>query len=341
MIHESLALLQPAGIFRKVTDLLELRALQCLVRHGSWSKAAKELGMSRVQLQRVISSLEVRLGVSVFGPSPGVALTDEGLALYKRTSGALDALTKAEAALRRDTPQPRGKVRITAPVVLGLSYVAPAIGRLRELYPELAIELSVTDRFVDLRDENFDLAIRAGSNFDSRLSAQTLCANRRVLVASPTYIEAHGAPKEPEDLTNHECILFTPFTNQGEWRLQGPREVSVTVSGQLSTNNGFVLNSFAEQGLGITLGATLSLVPALLAGRLVRVLPEYELERTHIFAAYPATSEVPLCVSTIIDFFAKEFSDPPIWDQQLAGNAIASQAPPAAKKARKPSQRRT
>jgi DNA-binding transcriptional LysR family regulator len=302
-----------------VTDLLELRALHCLVRHGSWAKAAKELGMSRVRLQKVLSNLEQRLGVSLLGPSPSVVLTDEGLAFYKRTTAALDALTNAEATLLRHTPTPNGKVRVTAPVVLGLAYVAPAIGRLRQRYPELALELSLTDRFVDLRDENFDLAIRAGAPFDARLSARPLCTNRRVLVASPSYVETRGAPQTPDDLTQHECILFTPFTNQGEWKLQGPRgTVAVQVSGQLATNNGYALNNFAEQGLGITLGATLSLAPALLAGRLVRILPEYELERTQIFAAYPATSEPPIGVSAVIEFFAREFCDPPVWDRQLA-----------------------
>lgn len=304
-----------------MTDLLELRALHGLVRLGSWAKAAKELGVSPVEVQRLIASLEDRLGVSLVGPPPSAALTDEAIAFYKRTSSALDALTKAEASLLQHVPTFSGKVRMTAPVVLGLAYVVPAIGRLRELYPELAVEVSLTDRFVDLRDENFDLAIRAGTAFDARLSARMLCANRRILVASPGYISTKGAPQTPEELANHECILFTPFTNPNEWKLHGPSgNVVVQVSGQLSTNNGYALNNFAEQGLGITLGATLSLGPALLAGRLVRVLPEYELERTQIIATYPATAEPPLRVSTVIDFFAEEFGDPPIWERQLAGN---------------------
>lgn len=303
-----------------VTDLLELRALHGMVRLGSWAKAAKELGVSPLEVQRLIASLEARLGVSLVGPPPSAALTDEGIAFYQRTSSALDALTKAEASLVQHAPTPSGKVRMTAPVVLGLAYVVPTIGRLRELYPELAVEVSLTDRFVDLRDENFDLAIRAGTAFDARLSARVLCTNRRVLVASPGYLTTKGAPQTPEELTNHECILFTPFANPTEWKLHGPGgDVVVQVSGQLSTNNGYALNNFAEQGLGITLGATLSLGPALLAGRLVRVLPEYELERTQIIATYPAAVELPLRVSTIIDFFAKEFGDPPIWDRQLDG----------------------
>lgn len=303
-----------------MTDLLELRALHGVVRHGSWAKAAKELGVSALEVQRLIANLEGRVGVLLVGPPPSAALTDEGIAFYKRTSSALDALTKAAASLVKHAPTPTGKVRMTAPVVLGLAYVVPAIGRLRELYPELAVEVSLTDRFVDLRDENFDLAIRAGTAFDARLSARVLCTNRRVLVASPGYIAANGAPQTPEELANHECILFTPFTNPNEWKLNGPAgDVVVQVSGQLATNNGYALNAFAEQGLGITLGATLSLGPALLAGRLVRVLPEYELDRTQVIATYPATAEPPLRVSAVIDFFAKEFGDPPIWDRELAG----------------------
>lgn len=303
-----------------MTDLLELRALHCLVRLGSWTKAAEELGLSRVRLQDVIASLEARLGVSLFGPAPSVALTDEGLAFYKRTTAALEALTKVEASLLEHTPVPSGRVRVTVPVVLGLAYVIPAIGRLTELYPEIALDLSLTDRFVDLHDENFDLAIRAGIPFDTRLTARPLCVNRRVLVAAPRYIEANGAPQTPDELTNHECILFTPFTNPNEWKLNGPAGSSVAqVSGRLSANNGYALNDLAEQGLGITLGATLSLAPALLDGRLVRVLPEYELEQTQIFAAYPSTTELPLRVSAVIDFFAKELCDPPLWERQLAG----------------------
>lgn len=303
-----------------MTDLLELRALHGMVRLGSWAKAAKELGVSPLEVQRLIASLEARLGVSLVGPPPSAALTDEGIAFYQRTSSALDALTQAEASWVRHAPTPSGKVRMTAPVVLGLAYVVPTIGRLRQLYPDLTVEVSLTDRFVDLRDENFDLAIRAGTAFDARLSARVLCPNRRVLVASPRYIATHGAPQTPEALANHECILFTPFANPNEWKLRGPAgDVVVQVSGQLSTNNGYALNNLAEQGLGITLGATLSLGPALLAGSLVRVLPEYELERTQIIATCPAAAELPRHVSAVIDFFAEEFGDPPIWDRQLVG----------------------
>jgi DNA-binding transcriptional LysR family regulator len=291
------------------------------VQQSSWSKAARELGVSRAQLLQTISSLEHRLGVSLLEPTPSeVTLTEAGREFYQRTSAALESITRVEATLQGAAPEPYGKVRISAPVVLGLGYVAPLLGKLRSRYPDLAVELSLTDRFVDLIHEGVDLAIRVGAPFDSRLSTRRLCSNRRVLVAAPGYLEAQGTPQQPEELSEHECILFTPFTNQGQWRLKGPDGAKVVpVSGQLSTNNGYVLNNLAEQGLGITLGATLSLAPALLEGRLVRVLPQYEMEETSIFAAYPAQTEIPARVSRVIEFFADYLCDPPSWDQQLVG----------------------
>jgi DNA-binding transcriptional LysR family regulator len=304
-----------------MTDLLEIKALHCLTRLGSWAKAASELGVSRSQLRQIVSRLEQRLGVALLDRSAGeVVLTEAGAAFQARTVKALDELAKVEASLQNTTVRPIGKVRISAPVVLGQTYVAPLVGVLRRRYPELAVELTLTDRFVDLVHEEIDMAVRVGSPFDARLTTRRLCTNRRVLVASPAYLERHRAPEQPQDLSDHDCILFTHFTNQGQWRLAGPGgSVTVPVSGMLSTNNGYVLNNLAEQGLGVTFGATLSLAPALLAGRLVRLLPQYEMEQTGIFVAHLPADELPSRVGAAIDFFAEHLTDPPSWDRQLAG----------------------
>jgi DNA-binding transcriptional LysR family regulator len=303
-----------------MTDLLELQSLHCLVRHGSWTKAAAELEVSRSQLRQTMSRLEQRLGVKLLNRGVGeFGLTEAGAAFHERTIKALDELAKVEAALQKTTVRPRGKVRISAPVVLGQTYVAPLIGQLRHRYPELALEITLTDRYVDLVHEEVDLAIRVGSPFDARLATRRLCTNRRVLVASPDYLRRHPAPEHPEDLSDHDCILFTHFTHQGQWRIVGPSGgVNVPVSGMLSSNNGYVLNSMAEQGLGITFGATLSLAPALLAGRLVRLLPKFEMEETGIFATHlpDATSSAMVAV---VEFFAEQLTDPPSWERQLAG----------------------
>ena len=304
-----------------MTELPELKALHCLVRHGSWVKAAHELGVSRAQLTQTVALLEQRLGVPLLDRSAGeVRLTEAGIAFHARTGKALDELAKIEAALQHTVVRPNGKVRISAPVVFGQTYVAPLIGELRRRYPELAVELSLMDRFVDLVHEEVDLALRVGSPFDSRLGSRRLCTNRRILVASPRYLEEHGALERPQDLSDHECILFTAFTNEGQWKLTGPEGTAVVpVSGMLSTNNGYVLNNLAEQGLGVTFGATLSLAPALLDGRLVRVLCDYEMEQTGIFAVYVARDDLPTRVTAVIDFFAEKLVDPPLWERQLVG----------------------
>jgi DNA-binding transcriptional LysR family regulator len=306
-----------------VAEILELKVLHCLVQQLSWSKAAAELGLTRDEIARIMARLEQRLGVALLDrDGEAVSLTEAGSAFHARTGQALDELAKAEAALTSAEVQPIGKLRISAPVVLGQAYVAPLLKRLRQRYPELSIELSLMDRFVDLIHEHVDLAIRAGSPFDSRLSSRRLCKNRRVLVASPAYLEQHGTPQTPEDLCSHECILFTGFANSREWRLTGPSgTTALLVSGMLSSNNGYVLNTLAEHSLGITFGATLSLAPSLLAGRLVRVLSPYEMEETAIFAVYPATDRLPTKVAAVVDFFAEQLTDPPVWDRQLVGRA--------------------
>ena len=309
------------AILRGMTDLLELQSLHCLVRVGSWTKAATELKVTPAQLRHTLSRLEQRLGVKLLNRGARtVALTAAGADFHARTIKALDELAQVEAALQKTTVQPRGKVRISAPVVLGQTYVAPLIGKLRQRHPQLAIELTLTDRYVDLIHEEIDLAIRVGSPFDARLATRRLCTNRRVLVASPGYLEGHKAPQRPEDLSDHDCILFTHFTHQGQWRVTGPNGVvSVPVSGMLSTNNGYVLNNLAEQGLGITFGATLSLAPALLAGRLVRLLPKYEMEETGIFATHLPIHETHSGVVAVVEFFAEHLTDPPTWERKLTG----------------------
>jgi DNA-binding transcriptional LysR family regulator len=306
-----------------VAEILELKVLHCLVQQLSWAKAAVELGLTPEDIAQIMTRLEQRLGVALIDrSSETVLLTEAGSAFHARTGQALDELAKAEAAVTSAEVQPIGKVRISAPVVLGQAYIAPLIRQLRQRYPELSIELSLMDRFVDLIHEQVDLAIRAGSPFDSRLSSRRLCKNRRVLVASPDYLKQHGTPQTPEDLSSHECVLFTGFANSREWRLTGPNgTITLSVSGMLSSNNGYVLNTLAEQSLGITFGATLSLAPSLLAGRLVRVLSPYEMEETAIFAVYPATERLPTKVAAVVDFFAEQLTDPPIWDRQLVGKA--------------------
>jgi DNA-binding transcriptional LysR family regulator len=313
-----------------MSEILELRALRSLVKHSSLQKAAAELALSLPEVESLLAHLEQRLGVQLLQHEGGrTQLTDAGVTFHRSTARVLDELADAEAAFGHVRVQPSGKVRISAPVVLGQQALLPLVRELNTLFPSLAIDLSLVDRYVDLIHEEVDLAIRVGGPTDPRVTAERLCTNRRLLVASPRYLADRGTPTKPEELSQHDCILFSAFSNPNEWRLQGPDGVeTVSVSGLLSTNNGAVLTALAEQGLGISFSPTLSLLPFLLDGRLVRVLPDHEMEETSVFAIYPHCDRLPTNISVVIDYLKTKLSDPPSWDQQLSGRVLGFSATP-------------
>lgn len=304
-----------------VTETLELTVFHCVVRHSSYAKAAEELGLSPSGVSRIVTRLEERLGARlVQRTTRKLSLTEAGAAFHARTLQVLLDLAEAEAEVQEVTLRPRGHLRISAPVVFGRLWMGKLVHLLLERYPELTVDLSVTNRFVDLVEEGMDLAIRIGSLSDSRIIARRLCTNLRVLVASPTYIAQHGMPQHPNDLVNHECIVYTSFPRPREWKLLGPDGlVSVQVSGRFAANNAEIITDTAKQGRGITLGATLSIGAALLSGELVRVLPQYTLEPSAVFAVYPSARQLSSKVRAAVDFMAEQLQDPPTWDRELAG----------------------
>jgi DNA-binding transcriptional LysR family regulator len=304
-----------------MAETLELEVFHCVVKHSSYAKAAEELSLSPSGVSRIISRLEERLGARlVQRTTRKLSLTEAGVAFHARTAQVLADLAEAESEVREATLRPRGTLRVTAPVVFGQLHVAQLFEQLLNKYPELSIDLSLTDRFVDLINEGVDLAIRVGSLSDSQLVARRLCTNHRILVASPAYLERHGTPREPSDLGRHECLVFTGFARPREWRLVGPAGlVNVSLNSRVATNNPLVLTDSARRGLGITIGATLSIAPALLSGELVRVLPDYEFEASAIFALFPSARQLSTKVRAAVDFLAQNLEDPPSWDRSILG----------------------
>jgi DNA-binding transcriptional LysR family regulator len=303
------------------TETQELLVFHAVVKHMSAAKAARELGLTPSGVSRVLSRLEERLGVRLLQRTTRkVSLTEEGAVFHSRTMQILNDLADAEAEMRKHAVQPRGNLRMTAPVVFGRLHLSPLLSKLLERHPELGVDLQLVDRFVDLIDEGLDLAIRVGSLPDSRLIARRLCANRRVLVASPAYVARRGVPQTPDELSDHDCLLFTGFSRPREWRLVGPEgPLSVTVSGRVATNNVDALCDAALGGQGVTMGATLQAWPYLRSGELVRVLPEYEFAPSAIFAVFPSARQLSTKVRAMVDFLGDEWTDPPRWDLELNG----------------------
>lgn len=303
------------------TETHELVAFHAVVKHSSFAKAAEELSLSPSGVSRIVTRLEERLGVRlVQRTTRSLSLTEAGAAFYARASQILDDLADAEAEVQKATAQPRGNLRLTASLLFGEMYIAPLLAEILALYPELSIDLTLTNRFVDIIDEGIDLALRIGALSDSRLIARRLCANKRILVASPDYLARHGVPKHPDELAEHEMVIYTGFARPREWKLIGPDgPVSVTISGRVGTNNIAVLGDSAKKGLGITVGPTMSVNQELLKGELVRVLEDYEFEQSAIFAVYPSARQLSTKVRAVVDFLAAKFVDPPTWERMLVG----------------------
>jgi DNA-binding transcriptional LysR family regulator len=304
-----------------VTETLELTVFHCVVKHSSYAKAAEELALSPSGVSRIVSRLEERLGARlVQRTTRKLSLTEAGAAFHARTLQILVDLADAEAEVQETALRPRGNLRVSAPVVFGQKFIAPLLDELLRTFPELTVELMLTDRFVDLIDEGMDLAVRIGSLSDSRLIARRLCTNHRVLVASSSYLERRGFPSHPSELVDHDCVLFTSLARPREWKLLGPGgPFTVNVSGRMASNNAGLVASSAQRGLGITVGATVVVAPALVTGELVRVLSDWEFENTAIFAVYPSARQLSTKVRATVDFLAEHLRDPPSWDRSLVG----------------------
>jgi DNA-binding transcriptional LysR family regulator len=304
-----------------LTETQELLVFQAVAKHASYARAADEMGLSPSGVSRIVSRLEERLGARLLHRTTRkLSLTEAGAVFQARTTQILADLADAEAEVQTAVARPKGTLKVTASLAFGHLYLAPLLPELLDTFPELSIEMSLTNRFVDLIEEGMDLAIRVGQLADSRLIARRLCTNHRILVAAPSYLARFGTPETPADLSHHQCVLFNGFAKPAEWRLIGPSgQVTVAVAGRVATNNVETLTSAAKQGVGITVGATMSVGPALLSGELVRVLSDYEFEPTAVFAVYASARQLSTKIRATVDFLASRLSDPPIWDQRLIG----------------------
>jgi len=197
-------------------------------------------------------------------------------------------------------------LRVTAPAALGERYIKPGICDFLENFPDINISLSLTDRLVDLIDEGFDVAIRTGSLEDSQLIAKRLAPDKYFVLASPDYLEKHGTPATPKDLNDHDCLILGDHSN---WLFtQGEEHISVRVNGRLCSNSAEMLLDGAVSGLGIIRTSQIKAHKDIKAGRLVRLLSDYDVaENSAIWAIFPSSRHVPLKLRVFLDFFAQRF----------------------------------
>jgi DNA-binding transcriptional LysR family regulator len=293
-----------------------LAALQAFVRVAeaqSFSGAALRLGASKSAVSRLVSGLEADLGVRLFHRTTrSLALTEAGRGYFERTSRILADLEEADLAVSELQAAPRGLLRVSAPMSFGFLHLAPALPAFFHQSPEVSIDLTMNDRFVDV----IDVAVRIGNLEDSGLIARRLAPIRLAICASPAYLAARGTPQVPADLKAHECLCNSNLSSAREWRFAAPggQSTMVEVSGRLACNNGDALRAGAVEGMGVIILPTFIVGEDVKAGRLVRILQEFAPRDLALHAVYPPTRHLSPKVRAFVDFLAARFGPKPYWD---------------------------
>ncbi|MCX7279340.1 MAG: LysR family transcriptional regulator [Burkholderiales bacterium] len=291
---------------------LEMQTLVAVVDAGSFVKAADSLGLSKAAVSRYVADLEARLGVRLLQRTTRrLSLTEAGQVFYARSKELLAGVDEAEAELTSRSGAASGLLRINAPVTFGILHLAPLWGLFRSQYPDVALDLTLADRMVDLVEEGYDMAIRIATLPSSTLVSKRLASTRMVLCASPAYLAAHGTPLHPRELAGHAVIAYTYWAAKDEWHFDGPEgTVSVTTRPCIHANNGDTCRAAALAHQGIILQPSFLVGEDLAAGRLVELLPAYRSLEMGIYAVYPSRKHVPPKVRALVDFLALHFAQP-------------------------------
>jgi DNA-binding transcriptional LysR family regulator len=298
-----------------------MNAFVKVVASGSYAEAARKLGLTRSAVSKAVMELEQLLGARLLDRTTRrLSPTEAGRAYFERCAEILASVEETELQVSRLHEEPRGVLKINAPMSFGTLYLGAAIAEFMTRYPELRLELTLNDRFVDPIEEGVDVTVRIGDLPDSSLVARKLAPARRVLAASPAYLERHGVPQMPEDLARHRGLNYGHTTTLQRWELtRDGTEIVVPVASYLCSNNGEVLRAAALQGNGIVRLPTFIIGPDVKAGGLRVVLADYAPTPLGIYALYAPNRYLAAKTRLLIDFMVARFGNAPEWDDYLDG----------------------
>ena len=294
-----------------------LRAFTRVVDLGGFAAAARELGVARSTVHKAVVSLENGLGTQLLRRSTRqVSPTDSGLAFYDRSVGILAELEQAMAAVSDLQEQPRGRLRVNAPMSFGTMHLSKVTADFMTEYPDVRIELMLSDRFVDTIEEGFDVTVRiSAARYPTSLICRRLVAAKRAICASPVYLRAHGEPESPRDLRDHVCLQYGYLESGNSWKLSGPRgDESVQIHCGMWSNNGEVLRDAAVRDRGIALLPTFVIGSELQAGTLCTVLTDYCPPDVSVQALYPRHRHLSASVRVFVEHLTRHFAGRPYWD---------------------------
>jgi DNA-binding transcriptional LysR family regulator len=298
---------------RTLDDLTSLAAFVQVVEHRSFTAAARASETTTSSMSKRVARLEERLGVRLLERTTrAFAPTEAGRAFYERSARILQEIDEAELAATQLGTAPRGTLRVTAGTVLGEGPLGPVLGAFAEAYPDLRIEVDLSDRIVNLVEEGFDVGIRGlelGTSTDASLKARRIATVRGVVCGAPSYLARRGVPKRIEDLADHDCLHHGAVPMHREWSFQtpdGPR--SAPVRCRLQINGAAALRAAAIAGHGLVRGSRMAMGEAIRAGTLVPVLEEFNSVDFGLFAVYPAGKQALPKVKAFVDFLVGELA---------------------------------
>jgi DNA-binding transcriptional LysR family regulator len=289
----------------------EMQAFAAVVDAGSFVRAADALDMSKAAVSRQVADLETRLGVRLLHRTTRkLSMTEEGEVFYARCGELLGALAEAEAEVTARSGEAVGLLKVSAPVSFGVLHLAGLWAGFMAAHPNVSLEVTLSDRFIDLVEEGFDVAVRVARLSSSSLVSRKLSSTRMVLCATPQYLKAHGKPRHPSDLAKHQVLAYTLLATGESWSFEGPEgPVSVKVAPRMHTNSGDTCRAVALAHQGIILQPTFLIADDLRSGRLVEVLPKYRSLELGIYALYPTRKHVVPKVRLLIDYLVASFAD--------------------------------
>jgi DNA-binding transcriptional LysR family regulator len=290
----------------------EMRAFVAVADAGSFVRAAESLALSKAAVSRFVNELEARLGVRLMHRTTRkLSLTEEGEVFHTRCQALLADIAEAEAEVSSRSGEAAGLVKVNAPFTFGILHLAPLWGEFKARHPHVTLDVTLSDRVVDLVEEGYDLAVRIARLPSSTLISRKLSATRMVVCASPQYLERAGTPQHPSQLARHAVLAYSHWSGRDEWQFDGPDgPVSVKTEPWIRTNSGDTCRAGALRDQGIVMQPSFLVGTDLAAGTLVELLPQYRALELGIYALYPTRKHVTPKVRLLIDFLVESFKTP-------------------------------
>lgn len=303
---------------RSSVDLVDVLAFVRVVETGAFARAGERMAISKSIVSRRVARLEQRLGAKLLTrTAQGAHPTEIGQAYFERAANILAELEAAQEVVAEAVTQVAGPIRLSAPLSFGTAHLGPALADFAKLHPRVELDVSLDDRTVDLAGGGFDLAVRIGELPDSALIARRIAPVRGAVLAAPAYLAERGAPRRPRDLNGHDFLVYANGGRGGgdHWRFRiGDRTETVRGRTRLRADNGELLREAACAGLGVVILPTFIAAPAIAAGQLEVLLPDYPLAESGLHVVMPPGRAATARVRALVDFLARRFGPEPAWD---------------------------